>query len=85
MAARYWLGTISVASGWLPPANLPDGVTWIRGQRETGVGGFEHYQVFAAFPRPQRLPAVQRLLGTVNAHWEQSRSANAESYVWKEG
>lgn len=82
--ARYWLGTISCASGWVPPDALPESCVWIRGQREIGAGGFEHYQVFVAFSRAQRLSAVKSLLRSPSGHFESSKSVAAEEYVWKE-
>lgn len=82
--ARYWIGTISVASGWSVPNDIPNGATWIRGQREIGAGGFEHFQLFAAFAKPVRFTQVQRLLSCPNSHWEASKSKAAEEYVWKE-
>lgn len=84
MAARYWLGTIAADCGWKPPTELPESCVWIRGQLEIGAGGFQHWQVFAAFSRPHRFTAVKVLLVCLTGHWEPSRSKCAEEYVWKE-
>lgn len=82
--ARYWLGTIHNEHGsWTVPDRLPDGVTWLRGQREMGsVSGTVHWQLFAAFGKKVRLSTVKASIG--NGHWEPSNSAAAEEYVFKE-
>jgi len=90
--ARYWIGTISCVSGWLvPTGTLEAPLVWIKGQREIGEGkkkylisgGFEHFQLVAAFSRNVRLSQVKRIFPG-NGHWEPTRSAAAELYVWKE-
>jgi len=40
----YWLGTISLDQLWEPC--LPDCCYYLKGQRELGEGGFEHWQIF---------------------------------------
>lgn len=80
---RYWIGTIAVDSGWTPPTSLPDSVSWIKGQREVGEGGFHHWQLYASFSRAVRRTAVKSCFANVG-HWELSRSVAAEAYVWKE-
>jgi len=81
---RYWIGTIPATSGWAPPSEadeLPDGCCWIRGQREQGAGGFDHFQLCIALSRKQRLSWVtSRWPG----HWELTRSDAARDYCWKE-
>lgn len=84
MGSRYWLGTIAVSAGWVPPTEVVAPLVWLRGQQELGEGGFEHFQVFASFSKPQRLRAVKGLLGAPTGHFEPSRSVAAEEYVWKE-
>lgn len=83
--ARHWLGTLSCAQ--LP--GIEPGSTdlqrWnlaeLRGQREIGAGGFEHWQLCASFTRPTRLNAVVRIFG--GGHWEPTRSEHARAYVLK--
>ena len=57
---RYWLATISAASGWNPPISLPVDVNWIKGQKEVGEGGFEHWQVFIAYNRGVRVSHLKK-------------------------
>jgi hypothetical protein len=54
---------------------------WLRGQREVGEGGTEHWQLFASFSNKVRLGTIRSL---IPGHWEPSRSQAAEEYVWKE-
>ncbi|AYP28919.1 MAG: putative viral replication protein [Cressdnaviricota sp.] len=80
----YWIGTIPISTGWVPPTSaeqLPDGCCWIRGQRETGEGGLDHFQVCIALSRKQRLSWVT---ARFKGHWELTRSSAARDYVWKE-
>lgn len=82
--ARYWLGTIHSAHGvFVPEESLigRSGLVWLRGQKEVGEGGTEHWQIFASFSKKVRLNTVKSL---INGHWEPSRSEAAEEYVWKE-
>lgn len=58
-------------------------VTWIKGQLELGDGGFEHWQLIAGFKSKCSLNHVKSIFGD-QGHWELTRSAAAESYVWKE-
>ena len=81
--ARYWLLTIA-ADKWSIPDELPDGVVWLRGQREQGLeSGFIHWQLFAAFAKKVRLARVKAVFGDT-AHCEATRSDAAEEYVFKE-
>jgi len=79
----YWLLTISVTSGWTPPTELPRKLRYIRGQRELGAGGFDHWQVMAAFNQKTSIHGVKSLFGQ-SVHCELSRSKAARDYVWKE-
>lgn len=56
---------------------------YVRGQRELGAGGFEHWQILVAFKKKIRLLGVKRFFGE-QCHSELSRSAAADAYVWKE-
>lgn len=83
MAYRQWIGTIS-AGTWTVPTNLEAPTTYLKGQKEIGEGGYEHYQLIAYFSSPVRLSRVQLLLNAPSAHFEKTRSKAAEAYVWKE-
>lgn len=74
-----WLGTIPHYgfTPWLPPS-----VSYIKGQLERGEGGFLHWQIVVYFVRKQSIRGVRELFGPY--HFELTRSAAAEEYVWKE-
>jgi len=76
-----WMGTLPDVS-WVP--GLPEGIVYIRGQLEQGEGGLQHYQVFFILQRKGSLAAVRQLWSPYVGHWELSRSAAVEEYVWKE-
>nr|UOF80774.1 rep protein [Cressdnaviricota sp.] len=78
----YWIGTISCDQPWEPA--LPTGVAYIRGQRELGAGGFEHWQIFFITSTKHSCVALARLWSPVVGHWELTRSSAAEQYVWKD-
>lgn len=78
----YWLLTIP-ADDYAPTNVRPKSVAWVKGQRERGAGGYEHWQLIVAFRTKVRLVAVKKVFGPT-AHCELSRSAAAEAYVWKE-
>lgn len=61
---------------------LPPNVSYLRGQRELGAGGFDHWQLLVLFKRSVRLAAVRSVFGPV--HCELSRSEAADQYVWKQ-
>jgi len=65
-----------------PPTELPEGLAWLRGQHEQGAGGYQHWQMLAAFTSKKSLAQVKELFG-VTSHCELSRSQSAEDYVWK--
>jgi len=78
--ARYWIGTCYCDAC---PAQLPPDCCWIRGQQEECPTTTRlHWQMFAAFTKPQRLAGVRSKL--CGCHWEPSKSQAAECYVWKE-
>jgi len=78
----YWLLTIP-ADDFVPTEPLDSRVAWIKGQRERGESGYEHWQIVVGFRRGVRLNAVKEVFGRT-AHCELTRSAAAEDYVWKE-
>jgi len=80
--ARWWILTIPRAD-WSVPASLPDGVTYLRGQAETGESGYEHWQLVVNFPRAVRLAACKAKF-TDTTHAEPTRSEAALEYVWKD-
>lgn len=87
--ARYWLLTIP-ENDWSPPADATAftvdfaSLAYLRGQKEIGTNtGFRHWQLLAAYKRPQRLAAVKRTFGPT-CHAEMGRSDAAREYVWKE-
>lgn len=82
MTARFWILTIPEAA-WTPPPTLPAGVTYLKGQKECGAGGFVHWQVVVRTRDAVRLGGCKALF-CPEAHCERTRSAAALDYVWKE-
>lgn len=79
--AKYWLLTIPHAD-FLP--YKPPNVDYIKGQLEMGgTTGFCHWQVLVCFSTKQRLRGVKSVFGPT-VHAEPSKSAAANSYVWKD-
>lgn len=78
--AVYWIGTLP-ESAFVP--QLPDGCAYIRGQLETGSEtGFVHWQILVVTQRKRRLGWLRSTFGPY--HFEPTRSAAANDYVWKE-
>jgi len=77
-----WLGTIPDPDRTWTPC-LPDGIQYIRGQLEQGEGGLIHWQVFFCFSTKKSLGQVRGTWSPLVGHWELTRSAAAEEYVWK--
>lgn len=77
--ATSWILTIPHAlfTPYKPPT-----VKYIKGQLESGEGGFLHWQVVVYFERNVRLNAVRKIFGAI--HCEPTKSAAADAYVWKE-
>ncbi len=78
--SRYWIGTVPILE-WLFPSPLPTGLLWIRGQQELSESGYHHVQCIVGFGKPVRRSAVTKLF---RGHWERTRSAAADEYVWKD-
>lgn len=77
----YWLLTVPHAD-FLP--FLPPGIVYIRGQLESGTQtGFLHWQLLIICDRSRRLGWIKTTFGST-VHAELSRSAAADSYVWKD-
>lgn len=63
---------------------LPSGIQWIKGQLEEGnEGGYLHWQLVVSIATKKSLAWVKSIFGD-SVHCELTRSAAAESYVWKE-
>jgi len=78
----FWMLTIPAAS-YTMPTELPDGLTWIRGQQEEGeAGGYLHWQICVALVRKSSLSGL--LVRFPGSHAELTKSAAANDYVWKE-
>ena len=79
----YWLLTIP-ASDYDAPDSLPDSMSYIGGQLESGAAtGYEHYQILVAFKSKVSLPAVKKFFGST-CHGELSRSSAALDYCFKD-
>jgi len=81
----FWIGTLSYLDS--PSSDVFTELracSWVRGQREIGIGGFEHWQFIVAFRKKQSLSSAKLALGMPTVHLELSRSAAASEYVWKE-
>ncbi len=87
--ARYWMLTIPFASEFTAlleewtMSDLPELLVYVRGQREVGEGGYDHWQLLAVFSSQVTLPRCKSTFGGT-AHCEPSRSAAADEYVWKD-
>lgn len=85
--ARYWFATIKCQHGtivWKPTYELlDDQITYVKGQREVGEGGFDHWQMVIYCARKIRLNSLKAKLPNWS-HLEQCKSKAAEDYVWKE-
>jgi hypothetical protein len=75
----FWILTIPL-HGFTP--FLPDGIEWIKGQLETGDGGFQHWQLVAAYSKKASVRTCRDTFGPYHA--ELTRSEAAADYVWKE-
>lgn len=77
--ARYWIATIPFAD-WQP--HLPDSVAWVKGQRELGDGGYDHWQFVFSFTKKTTLSKVRTIFPT-RGHYEPTRSDAAINYCTK--
>lgn len=78
-----WIGTIpDPQRSWVP--SLISGVAYLKGQLEQGEEGLVHWQVFFTFTQKKSLNQVRAIFAPLVGHWELTRSAAAEAYVWKE-
>lgn len=80
--ARYFILTIPVSA--LPIIPQPrDELVYLKGQKEIGAGGYEHWQLVCSFNKKVTIIKCKSYFCR-EAHVELSRSAAAEQYVWKE-
>lgn len=79
--SRWWIATIPL-SDWVP--QLPEGATYVVGQGETGISGYEHWQFVLHSKKKTTLAGVKLILGVESAHLEATRSDAAKAYVQKE-
>jgi len=77
---KYWC--ITIKEDDFEP-ELKEGIQYIKGQLEEGVGGFRHWQIVCCSQKKLRLGGIKSIFG-LTAHCELSRSAAANDYVWKE-
>jgi len=77
-----WILTIPF-SAWSPPSELSDPLVYLKGQREIGADGYDHWQLICYFSSKQSLAGVKRVFPR-ETHGELTRSAAAEEYVWKD-
>jgi len=80
--ARYWLVTLSSTLHPERPCLKPP-VCYLKGQKEVGAGGYEHWQLLVITSRLSTRNQVKLALHP-SAHVEASRSAAADDYVWKD-
>lgn len=81
MSNVYWFATSNEAL-FNPYWPLPESVAYIKGQKEQGANGYVHWQLVLVLRRKQRLSFLKAIYPGV--HFEQSRSAAADEYVWKD-
>lgn len=72
----------------IPQANwtpyLPKGITWIRGQLESGANtGYLHWQILVGASKKKSLRGIKDIFGD-SCHAELTRSEASAAYVWKE-
>lgn len=79
---RLWMLTIPSMPLWVPL--LPSGVRFIKGQQETGEGGYSHWQVFINTAKKESIVSLRRIFDRTDIHYELTRGPAAEQYVWKE-
>lgn len=80
--AKYFILTIP-ANDWNAPTELPAFATYIKGQKEIGESGYEHWQIVCYFARKKRITGVKTHFPNT-AHIEPTRSEAALDYVWKD-
>jgi len=79
--ACYWIVTLSCSVSPLQPS-ISQSAVYIKGQKEIGQSGFEHWQFIVVLNPKGSIRTIQGLFP--GCHAEPTRSVAAESYVWKE-
>lgn len=79
---RYWLITLSCEHHPQEPT-LHEDFAYIKGQKEIGQGGFEHWQFLVNCKRVRSRNQVKAAIHPT-AHVELTRSTAANQYVWKD-
>lgn len=82
MQANWYILTIP-ANDWNPPSECPTGIDYIKGQKEIGESGYEHWQLVAHYNKKVRLRGAKTAWPNTS-HLEPTRSERALEYVWKE-
>lgn len=80
--ARYWIATIP-SKDWSIDQCPDTSAQYIRGQLERGESGYEHWQLVAYYTKKITLAKIKKYWPRTT-HFEPTRSAAAEQYVWKE-
>jgi hypothetical protein len=80
--ARYWIATLNASRNVFTPT-LSDGVEYLKGQLELGSSGYLHWQFLVYTSGRLTLGQVKRLFPR-DTHFEPTRSAAANEYVWKD-
>lgn len=82
LQGRYFILTIPVRC--LPVIPQPSNdLVWLKGQKEIGEGGYEHWQLVCSFKKKVTITAAKQYFCR-EAHVELTRSEAAEEYVSKE-
>lgn len=82
MSYQHWILTIP-ENVYTVPTELPNSITYLKGQLEEGGGGFRHYQIYCVTAKKVR-PMACKALFPPETHVEFTRSDAARAYVWKD-
>lgn len=79
---RFFILTIK-CQDYTPPTAIETWFTYLTGQKEIGVGGFEHWQLVVALSKKATITGCKSFF-VRTAHVELTRSAAANDYVCKD-
>lgn len=79
---KYYIFTIPYGTEFYTD-QLKDGVVWMKGQREIGESGYDHWQVMMCFAKKMRPGGVRKLFPNIHNELVMSLEA-CEEYVWKD-
>lgn len=79
---RYYLFTIPYGTEFYPD-QLQEGVIWMKGQREIGESGYDHWQVMMCFNKKMRPGGVRKMFPNIHNELVMSLE-DCEQYVWKD-